>query len=171
VTVSTPSILIVVTIVGVALFCAALIALLGRKKKIAGMLVLLFLVALLWLSYGFQPWMRKGRAVHISSSHLGRYEFQVWQLKNSSITEPFTTGLFVRKEKGQWRVFMLDFQDIYRPSVTLQEDASGVAVLENGEKLGTFDFKQEVVKHGPDGAVLDAITLTSEPPGEWSTKN
>ena len=66
---------------------------------------------------------------------------------------------------------MLDFEDAYRPSVTLREDASGVAVLEDGENLGTFDFRQEVFRRGSDGASFDGTPLNSEPPGDWSTKN
>jgi hypothetical protein len=171
VNISTPSMIFVVGIIGIALICAAVFAFLRGRKMIVGVLIVTFVIALLWLGREFQPWMPQGRAVHISSSHYGQYDFQVWQRKNDSITEPFTTGLFARKQNEQWKVFLLDFEDTYHPSVTLQEDASGVAVLEDGEKLGTFDFKQEVLRRGPDGAVLDGITLTSEPPGEWSTKN
>jgi hypothetical protein len=166
---ATPTLVVIVVIMSVALFCAALFALLGRRKKVAGVLGLTFLLTLLWLNHEFQPWMVTGRAVHISSSRFGQHDFQVWQLKNSSITEPFTTGLFVRKQNGQWRVFMLDFEDTYRPSVTLREDASGVAILEDGEKLGTFDFQQKVLRRG--SASFDGATVYSDPPGDWSAKN
>lgn len=90
-------------------------------KKILGLLSMLFLFVLLWIGWKFQPWMPAGHIVHLASNHIGDYDFQVWQRKNAVITEPFTTGLFVRKQGGQWKAFLLDFEDVYHPTITIRK--------------------------------------------------
>src|SRR5262249_33640587 len=77
-------------------------------EKMLGLLSLFFLAVLFWISWEFQPWIPPGRAVQLSSEHIGDYDFQIWQRKNASPTEPFATGLFVRKQGGQWQAFLLD---------------------------------------------------------------
>jgi hypothetical protein len=81
-------------------------------KRLAGLLSVIALVVLLvWICWTFQPWTPTGRAVHLSSVHLRGYDFQVWQQRNTIVTEPFSTRLFARKSGGKWLVFLLDFQD------------------------------------------------------------
>src|SRR5262245_21071544 len=80
-------------------------------EKILGLLSIFFLAVLIWVGWKFQPWMAAGRAVHLSTMHIGDYDFQVWQRKNSILTEPFTTWLFARKQGHKWMSFMLDFED------------------------------------------------------------
>src|SRR5207245_11383954 len=89
-------------------------------KKIVGSLAgIIFLALITWIGWKFQPWMPAGRAVHISSEHLGNCVFEVWQRKNDAITEPFATGLFARVEGGPWKAFLLDFVDTYHPPFLL----------------------------------------------------
>jgi hypothetical protein len=152
-------------IFGVAIFCFVLLAVLRGAKKRATVLGVILIAPLLSLNREFQPWMPSGRTVHISSARVLQYDFQVWQVKNDSATEPFTTGLFERQQNGKWQVFMLDFEDTYRPSITLREEGSDVAVYEDGEKLGTFDVKDEVLKRCPDGVTFHPTALSEEPPG------
>jgi hypothetical protein len=95
------------------------------------------------------------------------YDFQVWQRKNDSVSEPFTTGLFARQQNGQWQVFMLDFEDTYRPSVALRDEGVGVAIFEDDKKLGLFDLKEDVFRRTSDGTSFPGELLTSEPPGDW----
>ena len=85
--------------------------------------------ALIWLSWKFQPWMRTGRAIHIASTHLDDYDFQIWLRKNAGITEPFATWLFARRQGGKWMPYLLDFEDTYRPVVTLQKEGSGILII------------------------------------------
>src|SRR5215813_11495216 len=98
-------------------------------KRIARVLaggIFLVLVGLgIWFHRVYQPWMPAGRAVHLSSEHFGAYDFQVWQRKNTISTEPFATGLFVRKQGDPWKVFLLDFQDSYRSSIVLRPKGAG----------------------------------------------
>ena len=141
-------------------------------KKILGMLSMLFLSALLWIGWKFQPWMPAGHAVRLTSNHIGDYDFQVWQRKNASITEPFATGLFARRQGGQWKAFLLDFEDVYHPTITLRKDEPGIAVLYGSTVRGYFDEAQQLFKRNYDGSFLPPYTnpIDSEPPGNWWVK-
>ena len=136
-------------------------------KKLIGLLSVIVLVALIWIGWTFQPWMPAGRAVHISSEHIGDYDFQVWQRKNDIATEPFSTGLFARKQGGQWRAYLLDFQDNYRPPIALRREDSGVAVLYGREKLGFFDESEQTYKKESNGRLDTGVVIDSEPPSCW----
>jgi hypothetical protein len=136
-------------------------------KTLVATLSAVALVVISWIGWKFQPWMRDGRAVHVSSAHLGEYDFQVWQRKNAGITEPFTTWLFARKQGGKWMPFMLDFEDTYRPHISLRKEASGIAVFCGTTKLGLFDEAQKTFKRVPDGAIFPSSEIDSEPPGNW----
>jgi len=137
-------------------------------KKLAGLLSVIVLIALLiWVGWTFQPWMPAGRAVHLSSAHLGDYDFQVWQRKNAIATEPFSTGLFARKKGGKWLAFLLDFQDSYHPQVVLRQEESGVTVLYDSEKQGFFDERQQTYRRESNGRLDTGVVLDAEPPGDW----
>jgi hypothetical protein len=136
-------------------------------KKIFELLSVIVLVALIWIAWKFQPWMPAGHAVHLTSNHIGDYDFQVWQRKNAVITEPFATGLFARKQGEQWRAYLLDFEDAYRPPVVLRREDSGVAVFYGSEKVGFFDERQRTYKREVNGILDTGAVLDSEPPGNW----
>ena len=137
-------------------------------KRLAGLVSVIALVALLtWIGWTFQPWMPAGRAVQLTSAHLGNYDFQVWQRKNAIATEPFSTGLFARKRGGKWLAFLLDFQDSYHPKVMLQKEGSGVTVLYGSEKLGFFDERQQTYRRESNGRLDTGVVIDSEPPGNW----
>src|SRR5262249_6608059 len=94
----------------------------------------------------------------------------VWQRKNTISTEPFATGLFVRKQGGPWKVFLLDFQDSYRSSIVLRPKGAGVVeVLQDNRKLGDFDETQGVLRRDLESRTLTDTgeILNSEPPGNW----
>ena len=128
--------------------------------------VIVILPVLIWLSWKFQPWMPEGRATRVSSSHLGDCDFQVWQRKNSGLTEPFTTWLFARKQGHKWMPFMLDFEDTYRPSITLHADGSRVLILRGSTRLGFFDESRQTFTREPDGIVFPGAEIDSDPPGK-----
>src|SRR6266481_6729122 len=139
-------------------------------KKIFELLSVIVLVALIWIAWKFQPWMPAGHAVHLTSNHIGDYDFQVWQRKNAVIMEPFATGLYARKQGGQWKAFLLDIQDVYHPTITLRKEESGIAVLYGGTVRGYFDDAQQVFKRNSRSGVsllIDADVIDSEPPGNW----
>jgi hypothetical protein len=148
-----------------------------QMKKVVGILSVFALAGLIcvgiWVCWVFQPWMPAGRAVHLSTEHIGDYDFQVWQRKNALFGEPFATGLFARKQGGPWKVFLLDFQDNYRSLIILRRQGSGVAVLQDKRKLGLFDETQEVFMRDYSGGDVRkdmGDVLNSEPPANWWLK-
>lgn len=138
-------------------------------NKIAALLSLISLCSLLWISWDFQPWMPAGRAVHLTTVRFGDCDFQIWQRKNASVSEPFSTGLFVRKEGGQWTAFLLDFEDLYRPKVRLQKEGSGIAVLYGITRWGHFDEVHLVLNRdsNENSSEVGGVVIESEPPDSW----
>src|SRR6266581_4470910 len=139
-------------------------------KITASFLFLPVLAALAWFMWRFQPLMSGGQAVHVSTGQIGRFDFQVWQRKNSSTFEPFATGLFVHKKGEPWRVFLLDFEDVYHPNVRLRKENAGVVVIEHGKKLGIIDDELQTFKRESDGASFPCGVLDGEPPSSWWLK-
>ena len=136
-------------------------------KRVCGLLGVVVLAGLAWVGWEFSPWMPAGRAAFVSSTHVGDYDFQVWQRKNSGVTEPFTTWLFARGPGHKWMPYTLDFEDTYKPSILLRKEASGIAVLRGNKKLGVFDDTRQIFTRYPDGMSFPGAEIDSEPPGNW----
>jgi len=136
-------------------------------RRIVALLLLAAFGVFTWLVWMFQPWMPAGRTVHLSTFSLGGHDFQVWQRKNPDTFEPFATGLFVRDGTNDWRVFLLDFEDTYRPRVWLRREDSGIAVFLRGGRLGLLDERATIFTRKSDGAVFQATAIGREPPGDW----
>jgi hypothetical protein len=129
----------------------------------------LFLAGVVWVGWKFQPWMPAGQAVYLTSAHLDDCDFQVWQRKNAGLSEPFATGLFVRRAGSPWEVFLLDIQDIYRPTISLRKESRGIVVLSDGDELGVLDSSQGIYKK-PNGVSRTGDPINSDPPGNWWTE-
>lgn len=134
------------------------------RKTLIVSLALASAATLMWLGHKFRPWMAPDRPVRLSTTRLGDCEFQVWQRKNDTLTEPFATGLFVRRKSEQWKAFLLDFQDTYNPPIRLRKESSGFVVLRWGKRLGTIDEATLTFKREPEGACFDGATITDAPP-------
>lgn len=139
-------------------------------RKIVGLVSLIALCAMIWIGWAFHPWMRAGQALQISSRRIGDYEFQVWQRKNDSVGEPFATALFAHKPGGKWMAFLLDFEDIYRPSILLREAGSRVDIFYGRSRIGVFDETQQTYRRDSDGSTFTGVPLNSEPPDDWWLK-
>jgi hypothetical protein len=128
----------------------------------------MILAVIVWIGWQFQPWMPAGRAVHVSSGHVGELDFQVWQRKTDLLTEPFATGLFVRKDNGPWKAFLLDFEDTYRPRIVLRMQGAAVEVFRGNNRLGVLQETGQSFKWDSDGAIVSGDDLLgSEPPDDW----
>lgn len=137
-------------------------------KRIVALLALtLLLVALSFVVWKLQPWMTPGKAIHIKSEHLGNFDFEVWQRKNDSLGEPFATGLFVQNGTNDWRVFLLDFEDMFHPRVVLRREVSSIVVFHGGARLGVLDEQAQTFTRSSNGAILEAATVGKKPPGDW----
>jgi hypothetical protein len=135
-------------------------------RRIAICLLMIVLVLIVWGLWSFQPWVKPGHASLISSCRIGEHDIQIWQRKNEGLTEPFATGLFVRSGTN-WLAFCLDFQDLYHPSIKLQNTNTGIAVFRSGDRLGTYDAASGMFLRAADGAKIAPVTINSPPPGNW----
>jgi len=138
-----------------------------RKRLWLGAALLAMLV---WIGWEFRPWMPEGRAVHIEDAHFGEFDFQVWQRKNDSLSEPFATALFVRKSGGRWTAYLLDIQDTYRPSITMRAEHSGVAIFYGKSKRAFFNEEWNrftLYHHNGVAVVIEGVAIDSEPPDDW----
>jgi|SRR5215472_4974084 len=107
-------------------------------KRISALLGMTFFVGFLWICWEFQPWMSAGRAVPVSSAHLGDCDFQIWQRKNNIATEPFTTWLFARKQGANGsRSCWISKISIARQY--FRKENARIVVLESAATLGIFD--------------------------------
>ena len=134
------------------------------------LLCVIGLAGVTWIGWKFQPLMPIGRAVYLSGQHFGEYDFQVWQRKTDSATEPFATGLFARRQGGQWKAYLLDWQDIYHSTIVLRQRGTSVEVLRDDRRLGVFDETQQTFKRNSNGASYPGDVLDSEPPANWWLK-
>ena len=134
------------------------------------------LVAALLLAIGLNyvwqlhPWVSAGRNIHVSDQQLEGYDCQVWQRKNTSIVEPFTTGLFIRKQGDQWHGFWIGFEDSYHPKIKLQREGEQLVVIFDGEDVGVIDENVNAFKRKSDGSLFPPAVIKGEPPGNWWLK-
>lgn len=154
---------------------AAVIAVLLRlawkiRPWVAWLLVVGIICAVAYGVWEFHPWMPVGKAVFIGSWKFGDCDFEVWQQKNAEWGEPFATGLFARKQSERWRAFLLDFEDLYHPSIMLQKEGSEVVIVHDGDRLGIFDEGLQTFKREPNGTPDKGTVIAGEPPGDWWQK-
>ena len=141
----------------------------GLVRKTFAVLVVIVLAALVWTAWKFQPWMPAGRVVHLESIRLGDSDFQIWQRKNDTVSEPFATALFVRKEGGAWTAYLLGFEDVYRPRINLRKESSAVIIFYGNHRYAYFDEEQQVLRRDSESQRLatPGVVIDSDPPGDW----
>jgi hypothetical protein len=135
-------------------------------RRIAISLLIIVLALIFWGLWAFQPWVKPGKASHIGSWKLGEHDLQIWQRKNQDLFEPFPTGLFIRNGTN-WLAFCLDFQDVYRPSIKLQNTNTGIAVFRPGDLLGTYDATTGMYTRKTGGTKFVGVVIQPAPPGNW----
>ncbi|NLH72871.1 MAG: hypothetical protein GX456_07435 [Verrucomicrobia bacterium] len=140
-------------------------------QKILALMLLSATLLILWCLWNLQPWRRQGDEVHVGSWRFGDCEFQIWQRKTWTVTEPFATGLFFRKGAGPWRAFLLDFEDLYRPNYVLRNQSNGVAVFKNGKRRWFLDLGTEQMRRESDGQAFVGGAIQNAPPGNWWAHN
>lgn len=136
-------------------------------KRLVTWVLLLATLLTTWCFWKLQLLMRPGHVVRVGSWGFGNCEFQVWQRKTATVSEPFATGLFVRRGEGPWQAFLLDFEDLYRPNLVLRSQSNGVAVLRNGRRQWFFDLATEQLHRDPWGEGLTGGIIRDDPPGNW----
>lgn len=137
-------------------------------KRVAQLAALVVILIAGWIAWRLHPWMHSGRTVQLGSWQMGGHEFQVWQRKNNDLLEAFATGLFVRTATHDiWQVYCLDFEDIYSPKMELRVIGSQIAVFRSDTKIGDFDTTTTNFKRAIDGATLNAVVVSNDPPSDW----
>ena len=145
---------------------------LGRyalARRLLTVLIVVVLVGLVYTAWKLQPWMPIGHMVHLKSTHLGDFDFEIWQRKGASISEPFATALFVRKSGEPWRVYLLGFEDVYRPRIDLRTEGAVVVVFYGNYRYAYFDEQQQVLRRDSKDQNLanHGVVIDSDPPGDW----
>jgi hypothetical protein len=145
-------------------------------RGIVGLVGVLVVLGTIWFTWEFRPWMPPGGKVHLISERIGDYEFEVWQRKTNIVSEPFATGLFVRKHGDKhWRAYLLDFEDDYRPSIAFRKEEFHLAVLHDGEEWGYFnEGNLQLYRRRPSGDFPVEYALFNKPPDdcgciEWAS--
>jgi hypothetical protein len=109
--------------------------------------------------------MPAGRTIHLGDTKIGDYESQIWQRKNTWATEPFTTWLFARRRGDKWIPFMLDYEDDYRPSISLRRENARFAVFYGSTKFADIDETLRSLTRTSDGVVFTSQEVDYDPPG------
>lgn len=131
-------------------------------------LVLFFLMAIgVRYVWDLHPWISPGQNIHLFTQHLRGYECQAWQRKNTSLVEPFTTGLFIRKRGYQWFGFWIGFEDSYHPNVKLRQENNEIVVIFDGENIGAIDENLRAFRRTSDGSLFPPAIIEGDPPGTW----
>jgi hypothetical protein len=112
-----------------------------RKAVLVVVSVGVVVAMLSWIARSMEPWMPSGRTVQVGAWRFEHYEVQIWQRKNASLTEPFSTAMFVRSAIiKSWRAYTLGFQDCYSPKLVLRGAGSSVDIISGGKKMGRLDL-------------------------------
>ena len=127
----------------------------------------LLLVIGLNFVWELHPWLSAGQDVHITDQRLGAYDCQVWQRKNESIVEPFTTGIFVRNQGNPWRGFWVGFEDSFHPRIVIRKEGRNLVVTFDGNTIGMIDEDLSAFKRRSDGSSFPPAVINGDPPGNW----
>jgi len=141
----------------------------GMKKLLVsvGVIICLFLA---WIAWRLQPWMQDGKLIQIGSWKYEAYEFQVWQRKNSTFAEPFSTSLYVRHKTNAWHQYYLNHQDDYSPNISLTKKDLSVLVYRGTKFLGAYNMAEtNYAREGGDGSLEDVFW--EDPPGNRNRQN
>ena len=123
-----------------------------------------------WAAWKLQPWMREGKLIEVGSWKYEGYEFQVWQRKNSTLDEPFSTSLYVRHQTNAWHQYYLNHQDDYSPNISLTEKDSIVNVCRGAKFLGAYNMAETNYTRAGGGVCLEAV-FSENPPGNRDRAN
>jgi hypothetical protein len=120
-----------------------------------------------YILWEFHPWTPAGTPILIRQSTFSSCEFQIWQRKNDCLTEPFATGLFVRHGNGPWKAYLIDIQDLYRPSYRFRKiDEDNVGIQEDGV-TAFYRISSDKFFRPNGGTPVDGSPIKGDPPSNW----
>ena len=135
---------------------------------LATSLIVLVLAMLGTYIWQLHPWVPAGRAFALAHLRAGDFEFEAWQKKNVSITEPFADFVLVRQGTNHWRAFCFDIQDSYLPRVKLVTEKGQLVVYRDGESRGAYELETQTFRwHGHVYPEVEVAEITGE---RWQKK-
>lgn len=132
-----------------------------------GIVILAISAIIVWKLH---PWIKPGHSIKLGEWESKGFEFQVWQIKNESLLEPFATGLFFRQKSGVWRVVCLSPEDNYRPAVRIESDGSVIAIFHRGRRVMDIDAERATIFRVPDRVEITQVEIKGNPPSNWWIK-
>jgi hypothetical protein len=116
-----------------------------------------------WAAWQLRPFTPAGRQVCLGNWAFNEYELQVWQIKKATLSEPFSTSLYVRFRTNAWHQFYLNHQDNYTPSYVLLKTNETVIVNRGNKVLGTFDLNSGKYERTGGGVSLEDVFWRNPP--------
>jgi hypothetical protein len=142
-----------------------------KKNGCAFALLSLVLIPLgLWL-WKLHPWTPTGSTVCLGKWKFDQHEAEIWQRKTEHWSEPFKTGLFVRKTNGVWNAYWINHDDYYADHVVLVNEGSRIGVRRHSKMIGYFDCHQGTYRRVVDDYDAIPSTITGFPPGQWGLRH
>jgi hypothetical protein len=131
--------------------------------------VILILVAVglgFWAVLLLRPWVPPGTSVFLMKTNSGLNEMQIWQRKTPYVLEPFETELFVKHKDQPWALYIIDHQDIYKPSLKFTRTDSEITIL-SGNKVAAYldPINGHFYNRLKEGA-FTPMGVEGEPPGK-----
>ena len=119
-----------------------------------------------YLLFCFQPMMPEGTVLKLSAFQSGSYDFQIWQRKRGSWSEPFSTAMFVRHQTNAiWDAYTLGIQDLYKPAIRFKTNASEVTILDDHKPIAHFDIHTGLMTYAD--STPHPNEGTTQNPGDW----
>jgi len=116
-----------------------------------------------WAVWKLRPFTRSGQTVRVGNWIFDDYEMQVWQLKKATISEPFSTSLYVRRQTNAWFQYYLNHQDLYAPRYALVRTNEMVVVYRDRKMLGTFYLSSGEYQRVGGGVGLEDVFWRNPP--------
>lgn len=116
-----------------------------------------------WAGWKLRPLTPAGKTVCLGNWKFNDYEMQIWQSKNASLSEPFSTSFYVRHQTNAWHQYYLNHQDTYAPHYFLTRTNEMMLVCRDGKQLGAFNFSTGKYERVGGGIGLEDVFWRNPP--------
>ncbi len=132
-------------------------------KSVLTIAIIAMVILVGWGVLKIRPFTPAGQTVLVGTWKFDESEAQVWQVKNASLGEPFSTSLYVRQQTNVWRQYHLNHQDNYAPSYTLLRTNEIIVVNRGGKTLGSIHLSSGQYERNGGGASLERELMGNPP--------
>ena len=106
-------------------------------KWIVSLIATLVIIVAGWSVWKLRPFTPAGQKIFVGTWKFDDCEIQIWQTKNSTIGEAFSTSLYVRHQTNNWYQYYLNHQDYHAPHYSLFKSNEIVVVRRSNLTLGS----------------------------------